>query len=131
MQPGSSNNRASNRATVVRRLVFNEDLPITCVFDGKSATSRDQQNQVIVGSREWITPGVLPSALRAVLRTFKFVPDEFVEPVAFITLVTTLLVVTPRFELGIPSIYKGLIYLVTRPVSSCFATDIINPGDLF
>ena len=26
-----------------------------------------------------ITPGILPSALRAGLRPFKFVPDEFVE----------------------------------------------------
>ena len=26
-----------------------------------------------------IIPGILPSTLRAVLRTFKFVPDEFVE----------------------------------------------------
>ncbi len=30
--------------------------------------------------REWIIPGILPSTLRAVLRTFKFVPDEFVKP---------------------------------------------------
>jgi hypothetical protein len=37
-----------------------------------------------VGSREWIIPGILPSTLRAVLRTFKIVPDDFVEPVVLI-----------------------------------------------
>jgi len=31
-------------------------------------------------SQRFFTPGFLPFALRAVLRTFKFIPDEFVEP---------------------------------------------------
>jgi hypothetical protein len=33
-----------------------------------------------IGRREWITPGILPSALRAALRAFKFAPGKFVEP---------------------------------------------------
>ena len=33
-----------------------------------------------IGRREWITPGLLPSALRAALRAFKIAPGDFVEP---------------------------------------------------
>ena len=31
-------------------------------------------------SRRFFIPGFLPYTLRAVLRTFKFIPDKFVEP---------------------------------------------------
>ena len=39
-----------------------------------------------MGARGRITPGVLPFALRATLRVFKFVPDEFVEPAEVLVL---------------------------------------------